>query len=519
MAPHSFTATKAETPVADFVSLSSPIPQTPPLHVDQEPPSEKTYESMLVNTVLFTSVGLALLHPMQYGWTVSQVNLSTFHNEDACNARPVAPGTCLMFPGHSSGSWKWVVNLWIVGGVVGSIGCAKISDHFGRKKALMMNAIIMIIGAVVQASAPSLTAYAIGRFISGVASGAGSALPNGYINEISPPHLRNRLGSMYQISLCFFIILVGSSFFFANTSSGWRYIGGFPIVLASLFLLGSTKFMVESPVWLLNQGRREEAEHEIARLFGEHNIELAMSWLNPVESNTASTVEQGNAIAEHLESAGNPWKALFSAEFREQTIIALMLSLGQQLSGINVVFLYSSAMFKDAGLSDDRIGSMVVNVVNVLPTLFAGGLGTRYGNRRMILIGHIVMMLSCVGIMVALSANSPVVSIVFTALYVTAFAITLGPLVFVVLTAMFPNALRASGTSLCLFVNWLGVLVIGVGYPYVSDALDDLAFLPFVVLLAGFGFFLFKFLPETAGKTSEEIQDIFRRKRKALEVQ
>ncbi|TMW67447.1 hypothetical protein Poli38472_011067 [Pythium oligandrum] len=179
-------------------------------------------------------------------------------------------------------------------------------------------------------------------------------------------------------------------------------------------------------------------------------------------------------------------------------------------------------MFTDAGLDDDRIGSMIVNIVNIvnlLPALFAGDLGSRYGNRRMILFAHVVMILTSVGIMIALSANSPVVSIIFTALYVAAFATSLGPLIFVILTAMFPHSLRATGMSLCLCANWLGQLLIGVGYPYVSDALGDLSFLPFVVLLSGLGLFHHKLLPETAGKTNDEVQDIFRRRRKAYEEQ
>ncbi|TMW67440.1 hypothetical protein Poli38472_011060 [Pythium oligandrum] len=254
--------------------------------------------------------------------------------------------------------------------------------------------------------------------------GFGSVIPNSYINEISPPHMRNRLGSLYQISLCVFLILVGATFFFANTSSGWRYIGGFPVVRA-----------------------------------------------------------------------------------------------GQQLSGIDIVFLYSSSMFKDAGLEDDHIGTMVANVVYLLPTLFAGDLGSRFGNRRMILFDHAVMIVASIGIIISLLASSPVAAIIFTAIYVAAFATSLGPLIFVMITALFPDNLRASGTAVCLASNWFGELVIGVGYPYVSDALGDLAFLPFAFMIVGFGAFMYKFLPDTAGKTNDEVQDLFRHQRKAQEVQ
>ncbi|TMW67448.1 hypothetical protein Poli38472_011068 [Pythium oligandrum] len=315
MAPTS--ATKDQTPAGvDFVGLASPTPLMPPLHVDQEPTTESPYDSMRVNAILYSSAALALLLSAQIGWSASQLNVSTFQDQDDCDARPVAPGTCLMFPGHSKSSWTWVENLWIAGGAVGSIGCAKIADRIGRKKALTLTAILMIVGAIVQATASSLTMYAVGRFVSGVASGAASSVPNSYINEISPPHLRNRLGSLYQISICIAIIFVGLSFFFANTSVGWRYIGGFPVLLAGIFLLGAPTLMVESPAWLLEKGLREEAECEITRLFDERNVDLALSWLNPTElsETTASKIEEA---PEHEESAADllesPWKGLFSS--------------------------------------------------------------------------------------------------------------------------------------------------------------------------------------------------------------
>ncbi|TMW67446.1 hypothetical protein Poli38472_011066 [Pythium oligandrum] len=498
------TVNKDQAPATtDFVGLASPNLPTP----------SSAYDSVHTNSILYTSVGFALLLSSQIGWMVTQLNVSTFQDQDDCDARPVAPGTCLMFPGHSKSSWMWVVNLWTAGCAVGSLGCAKISDRIGRKKAMGVSAILMIIAAAIQASALKVTVYALGRFLSGIASGFASVIPNSYINEVSPPHLRNHLGAIYQIAIGLAIILVSSTFFWANTSTGWRYIGGFPIVIAGVFLLGAPSLMVESPTWLLDKGRREEAEQELARLFGSHNVELAMSWLTTHESSesTASKIEEASGAGESALQQ-NPWKALVSREYRKQTLVAVVLAMGQQLSGINVVFIYSSFMFKDAGLEDDRVGSMIAYVVNLLPAFFAAALATRYGNRGVIIGGQVVMILASIGIMIALTASSPVTSIVFIALYVAAYATSLGPLPFLMAAAMFPNALRASGTSLCLFFNWTGQLIIGISYPYISDALRDLSFLPFLVILVVLSLFHYKFLPETAGRTHDEIQATFRSK-------
>ncbi|TMW68185.1 hypothetical protein Poli38472_007857 [Pythium oligandrum] len=510
---------KSSSPSSAFNGAASPTAQKQAEEA-KDVNDTSVYASLRVNSILYVCVAFALLLPMQFGWSVSQVNLSTFNNQADCDARPVRPGTCLMFPGHSKGDWMWVVNTWIVGGMIGSLGSGQVSDRFGRKKAMMTIAAIMIVGGVIQAASSSVPVFTVGRFISGLASGASTAVPSGYINEISPPHLRNRLGANFQAAVSLGIMLVCCTFFFANTSSGWRYIGGFPIVIGGAFLVGAVSFLVESPAWLLTTGRKEEAERELARLFGEENVDVALSWLLSARDESVELEEHGRSIKDETSSEGstvqeNPWKLLFSPDYRMQTIVAIVVALCQQLTGINAVFFYSSSFFKDAGLDDDRIGNVIVNFFAFFPSFFAGVLSTRFGNRKMMIAGHGVMLAAAVGMTVALLVESSVASIVFTAIYVAAFSVTLGPLVFVIVSAVFPSSLRATGASICLFANWCGSLTVGIGYPYVADALEDLGFLPFIVLLVLFGLVMIKFLPETAGKTDDEILAIFRSKRKA----
>lgn len=234
--------------------------------------------------MLYTSWLVALLQPFHYGWSTSQHNYSGWNDVTACNARPVADGTCMMFPGHTKTQWTFAVNMWAVGGAIGSLSSALLADKLGRRKAMMINCIFMVTGAVVQLSVSDIWAFVVGRIIAGVASGLATGLVGTYINEISPPHLKNTLGVGFQISITIGIVLVGCTTFFANTSSGWRYVAGFPIVVAALFLILGSKFMAESPPWLLSQGRRSEAEAVLARLFGQKNVHIALKWIE-VESN------------------------------------------------------------------------------------------------------------------------------------------------------------------------------------------------------------------------------------------
>ncbi|KAG2812592.1 hypothetical protein PC113_g23538 [Phytophthora cactorum] len=216
-------------------------------------------------TILYTSALLSWMQPFQSGWSTSQMNLSQYNDTDECNARPVAEDTCLMFPGHSKLEWTFAVNAWIFGAMVGSLCCGHFSDKYGRKKALMGNCIFMIVGGVVQASVSNIWIFALGRLIAGISSGTATATIGGYINELSPPHMRNTLGLGLQIFTTIGILVPAICFFFANTSSGWRYLAAFPVVLAVVYLLLAPTLCIESPAWLLNQGRKEEAKQVIAR--------------------------------------------------------------------------------------------------------------------------------------------------------------------------------------------------------------------------------------------------------------
>jgi sugar porter (SP) family MFS transporter len=450
-------------------------------------------------TLLYTSVLVSLLQPFQSGWSTSQMNLSEYNTTSECDARPVVEGTCLMFPGHSKLEWTFAVNAWIFGAMVGSLSCGHFSDKLGRKKVLMLNCVFMIVGGVVQAAVSNVWAFAAGRLVSGLASGTATGTIGAYVNELSPPHMRNTLGLGLQISTTIGILVPTICFFFADTSSGWRYLAAFPCVLGALFLLLAPSLSVESPAWLLTQNRREEAHSVIARLYGEENVGTVLSWLEV--SNKLADPEQGRI-------AGEPpaKESMFAPRYRMQLAGAILLSCAQQLSGINAVFYYSGTIFSDAGISDSRVGTLIIDFINIWPAFFTGVLAVRFGNRNMILWGLSGMVVMSIGMTVAFVVDVSALSIVFTALYVIVFGVTLGPLVWVMTADMFPDSIRASASSFCIGINWLCNLIVGISYPYVSDALNDYAYVPFVVLLAIFYLLAIKLVPETSGKSAEEIQ-------------
>uniref|UniRef100_A0AAV1T1Y6 Hexose transporter 1 n=1 Tax=Peronospora matthiolae TaxID=2874970 RepID=A0AAV1T1Y6_9STRA len=457
------------------------------------------------NRILYTSVLLALLQPFQSGWSTSQLNLSDYNNTDECNARPVVPGTCTLFSGHSKLEWTFAVNAWIFGAMVGSLLSGHFSDMLGRKKLLFFNCVFMIGSAVIQAFSSGIWLFAVGRFIAGIASGVATGTIGSYVNELSPPHLRSHLGTGLQISTTIGILVPAICFFFADRGDGWRYMAGFPVVLAGIYMLLSPSLAVESPAWLLMKGRREEARQVITRLYGEEHVQTALNWLEPKKQ--SSVAEAGGHVAEPVESVWSP-------KYRMQFLGALLLSCTQQLSGINAVFYYSSSIFSDAGISDSRVGTLIIDFINIWPAFFTGMLTARFGNRSMILWGIIGMVVMSMGMTVAFVVDISALSIVFTALYVIVFGVTLGPLVWVMTADIFPDSVRASGSSICIGANWLCNLVVGIGYPYLADSLGDWSYAPFTVVLAVFYLLSLKLVPETAGKTNQEIQAEYAERRR-----
>jgi sugar porter (SP) family MFS transporter len=484
------------------------------------PDDTELRKSIKPNFVLYTSCFLGLLMPLQYGWSTSQLNYSKFNKKADCDARPVKEGTCIMFPGHSKLEWTFVVNAWILGGMIGCLCVGRFADKLGRKRVLQFNCGLIIVGAVLMASAYNLWQFVIGRLIAGLASGATTGNLGSYINEVAPPHLRSMLGVILHSGITIGILSVATTFFYLDFHDGWRIIAAFPIVLAVVFLALSPFVMVESPVWLLLKGKREEAEQVLTRLYGPENVSVALGWIEAKRKHDpemqSSWSQAGHEVVRDGKSL--PFSELLKPVLRRQFIIAVGLAAMQKITGINTVFYYSSDLFSEAGLKNGRVATIIIDIVNMVPTLISGFFSSRFGNRTMLLAGVGGMLISAIGLTLALSFDISWLTILMMATYVGSFGISLGPLLYVVIADIFPDYARATVTAIGVMVAWLSNLIVGIGYPYVADALKHLEYLPFIVMLALSLAFVFVLVPETEGKTNEEIQEEFRAIRKREEV-
>jgi sugar porter (SP) family MFS transporter len=481
--------------------------------------------------ILYTSVLLGVTVSMQYGWSTSQLNYKKFNKEADCNAIAYAKahateddpfnatkfdGTCIIFPGHTKADWTVVVNAWVVGGMIGSLAVGKISDLVGRKRVMLYNCGFIISGAAIQAAVSNIWAFAFGRFLAGIASGACTGCIGTYVNEIAPPHLRSKLGIGLQGGINLGIVLVVTTHFYLDFDQGWRIIAGFPIVLASLFLALSPFIMVESPVWLMLHGHRKEAEKVLVQLYGEENVSTALAWIKPdkkpaaeadAEKQTPCWSEVGHETV--IKGKGLTWGELFSVEMRRPLVVGMGLACMQKLTGINSIFYYSSTLF-GSGM-DPRVSSIIVAIVNLVPTLCSGVVAAKFGNRPMILFSTVGMCVSSIGITLSLVYNEPGATIALAAAFVFSFAICLGPIMFVVVAAVVPDHARGSVVSIGIFVAWAANLVVGIGYPYLATALENYKYLPFAVISALSTVFVYYLVPETSNLTTSEIQAVFKK--------
>jgi len=373
---------------------------------------------------------------------------------------------------------------------------------------LRLNTIIMVVASLIQVVAPSTFWFGFGRFVAGIANGIAMAVVNTFLSEISTPHNRHALGTNTHLAATLGILVVACTFWFWNTTSGFRWIAGFPIALAAAYLVCSYFFMVESPVWLVGKGREEEAAREIARLYGTENVEAMMSWIQARDTRSKlPSLASGEAVEIESES---PWTILANPKFRKQLVVALGLTCINQLVGINAVFWYSSSILTDAGIADARLGVVIIDILNVVPVPIAAYATQFLPKRSMLLWGIALMSVCCIGLTLSMVYGVGWLSVTMLGIYVVGYDVSIGPLLWPMIAEFFPDSARGGAVGICVFLKWVCALIIGISFPYIQEAITDYSFTPFLATTILSIVFIYFMVPETSDMTIAEIQSGFR---------
>ncbi|MCU0918240.1 MAG: sugar porter family MFS transporter [Planctomycetes bacterium] len=386
----------------------------------------------------------------------------------------------------------------LIGTILGAALAGKPADVFGRRKTLSGLAVLYFVSAVWSALAWDWWSFVIARWIGGLAVGGSSVVGPIYIAEISPARSRGRLVALFQFNIVFGILLAFlSNYILGLLNLGeveWRWIFGveaFPAAVFLLLLPGNAP----SPRWLMAQGRTEEARTVLQRL-GTDNVEAEL-----------------RAIRESIDlDHHHVREPLFQRKYLTPILLAFAIAAFNQLSGINALLYYSQRIFEMAGASADlaRLQSVIVGATNLVFTMLALTIIDHFGRKRLMLVGSLgyIVSLSTVAWAFYTDHGGTIVLASFM-LFIAAHAFGQGAVIWVFISEIFPNRVRARGQALGSFTHWFMCAAIAWTFPMFAERTGAHVFAFYAAMMVLQLFWVIVLMPETKGVPLEAIQRRF----------
>jgi len=385
----------------------------------------------------------------------------------------------------------------LLGCLLGAAGASLIGDRFGRRKSLLLAAIVFAASTMMTALANSVTAFSLGRFAGGLAIGLSSVLTPVYIAEIAPARIRGTLVSMNQLAIVVGILIA----YLVNWSlaglaeSGWRWMLGVAVIPALIFFFGLLG-VPESPRWLISHGQSEKGREVLTRFLGAAEADAQFSQMEQ-----AAEGEQGS------------WHEVFARPMRKPLIIALGLAILCQITGVNAVLYYGSILisehFQGQTTNTALLTSVTMGCANLISTLLAMRFLDRWGRRPMLLTAAGGMAISLTILVFAFHATGLSTWVLLGSIisYTAFFAFGMGPVPWVVIAEIFPNKIRGRAASVATSALWTGTLLVTFTFLSLIRELGVSGTFAIYAVLSAISFvFIWSMVPETRGKTLEEIQ-------------
>ena len=401
----------------------------------------------------------------------------------------------------SAGLEEIVVSSVLLGSLVGAVGGGILADRLGRRKLLIVTAAVFGLGAIGAALAPDTAWLIIARVVAGAAIGVASFVAPLYISEIAPVDIRGKLVSINQVALTSGIVFSYLIDYAFAGSEAWRWMFAMAVIPAAAFGIGLV-FIPDSPRWLAGRGHMEQARAVLKRIRPPDKVEAEMSDIQ-------------HSVAQQKGS----WSELLSPLLRSAMIVGIGLAIAQQITGINTVIYYAPTIFKFAGFSSASVAilaSVGVGIVNVVFTVVAMQLIDRVGRRPLLLVSLAGMALSLIVLGLAfslpqLSGSKGWIAVASLMAYVGSFAVGLGPVFWLVLSEIYPLQIRGRAMSVGTVANWSANLIVALSFLTLTQTLGKAAtFWLYAAVTVGAWVFAFLLVPETKGKTLEQIEAHFR---------
>jgi MFS transporter, SP family, arabinose:H+ symporter len=392
----------------------------------------------------------------------------------------------------------WAVSSLLVGCIFGVIVCGKPADIVGRRKTLLTASLLFFVSAIGSALSQNLTLFITFRFFGGMAVGTASILSPMYISEISPANKRGSLVSLNQLAIVVGILVA----FFSNyllSSTGeasWRWMLGVMGLPALLFFV-TLLFIPESPRWLVQKGNRDEAYKILERINGTKTASVEMV-----------AVEQ--SIANEVKGS---YKEIFSKRMGPLVWMGIVVAVFSQVTGINSIMYYAPLIFAKTGIGVNNalMQTIAVGGINLIFTFVAIKYIDKFGRKPLLIGGCIGMTISLFVLTIAfyLHEFGGYLILVFILIYIASFAASLGPVTWVFIAEIYPNRLRSEAMSVAVVFLWAAVFVVSFTFPYILNELGGgAAFLIFGCMCVVYLIFLLVKVPETKGKSLEELEKI-----------
>ena len=405
----------------------------------------------------------------------------------------------------------WAKSCALIGCLLGALLSGGLSDRLGRKRLLVASAIMFAVSAVGTALAPSYYAFVFWRIVGGGGIGLASNLSPMYIAESAPAEIRGKLVLMNQLTIVIGILVaqlanwliaepvphdatVQEILLSWNGQYGWRWMFAVEGVPALLFLIGLC-FIPESPRWLVKNGQITRARLVLARIHGEAYADAELTDIQSTLVNETIAVD---------------FRELFEPRMKKILIFGAALAFLQQWCGINVIFYYAKDVFFAAGydVSDILLNIVIIGLANLIFTFVAIATVDHLGRRFLMLGGWIG--LAIIYLLLGLGQSFGIQGVPIVALVVAAigcYACTLAPVVWVVLSEIFPNRIRGAAMSVAVFALWTGNFTLTYSFPVFNEQLGAAGTFWIYSAICVFGFFyVWRRLPETKGKTLEDIE-------------
>ena len=405
-----------------------------------------------------------------------------------------------------------VITSWVtLGALFGALVAGGTADRIGRRWTAVGAGILFAVGALIEAVSPGAGLLTFGRVVTGLGVGFASVVAPLYAAEMSPKRMRGRFVSTYQLAITVGIFLAYLADDALTGSDRWRLMFGLAVIPGVALVVGFL-VMPESARWLLKMGRRDAAKASLVKVDGP---DVADAELTTLETDIEAETQEGEAR----------WGEVFSPSLRRALWVGVGLAILQQVTGINAIIYYANEIFAQAGFTtaeqQAKATLYAVGAVNVLATLIAVAWVDRFGRRPLLLTGLVGMTVSlaAVGGSFAALENQPeggatsttvggIVTVLALVVFIASFAFSMGPIVWTLISEIYPNRVRGRAISVATAVNWLAAFLVAQFFLSVVDAIgESTTFFLFAALCVVSFVFVWRLVPETKGRSLEEIQE------------